>query len=142
MHSLTLQYHFSVSLRGSLLCQHQVLCKCHRVIYIYLDIISIYLDIIYIYLDIIYIYLPALQIQSTYPVSSRSSRCDSLSAMKPARDSTLSFSFANSLHRRRSSSVLWICLIGFSVVVSPLPPPLHCFDCIVSPDPENPGLDT
>ena len=84
MHSLTLQYHFSVSLRGSLLCQHQVLCKCHRVIYIYLDII--------------YIYLPALQIQSTYPVSSRSSRCDSLSAMKPARDSTLSFSFANSLN--------------------------------------------
>ena len=128
MHSLTLQYHFSVSLRGSLLCQHQVLCKCHRVIYIYLDII--------------YIYLPALQIQSTYPVSSRSSRCDSFSAMKPARDSTLSFSFANSLHRRMPSSVLWICLIGFSVVVSPLPPPLHCFDCIVGPDPENPGLDT
>ena len=44
MHSLTLQYHFSVSLRGSLLCQHQVLCKCHRVIYIYLDIIYIYLQ--------------------------------------------------------------------------------------------------
>ena len=106
MHSLTLQYHFSVSLRGSLLCQHQVLCKCHRVIYIYLDII-------YIYLDIIYIYLPALQIQSTYPVSSRSSLCDSLSAMKPARDSTLSFSFANSLHRKMTSSVLRICLIGF-----------------------------
>ena len=101
MHSLTLQYHFSVSLRGSLLCQHQVLCKCHRVIYIYLDII-------YIYLDIIYIYLPALQIQSTYPVSSRSSLCDSFSAMKPARDSTLSFSFANSLHRRMTSSVYFV----------------------------------
>ena len=38
-----------------------------------------------------------LQIQSTYPVSSFSSFCCSFKAMKPARDSTLSFSFANSL---------------------------------------------
>ena len=99
----------------------------------------------YLYLSRYYLYLstlPALQIQSTYPVSSRSSRCDSLSAMKPARDSTLSFSFANSLNRKMSSSVLCICLIGFSVVLSPLPPSLHCFDCIVSPDPETLVLDT
>ena len=40
---------------------------------------------------------PALQIHSTYPVSSFSSFCCSFKAMKPARDSTLSFSFANSL---------------------------------------------
>ena len=42
-------------------------------------------------------YPPALQIQSTYPVNSFSKRWDSFNAMKPALDSTLSFSLANSL---------------------------------------------
>ena len=46
---------------------------------------------------VLFQWLSYLQIQSTYPVNSFSSFCCSFKAMKPARDSTLSFSFANSL---------------------------------------------
>ena len=44
--------------------------------------------------------LPALQIQFMYPFISFSSFCSSFKRRKPARDSTLSFSFANSLGGR------------------------------------------
>ena len=46
---------------------------------------------------VLFQWLSYLQIQSTYPVNSFSSFCCSFKAMNPARDSTLSFSFANSL---------------------------------------------
>ena len=45
--------------------------------------------------------VPALQIQFMYPFISFSSFCSSFRSRKPARDSTLSFSFANSLCGRR-----------------------------------------
>ena len=44
--------------------------------------------------------VPALQIQFMYPFISFSSFCSSFKSRKPARDSTLSFSFANSLGGR------------------------------------------
>ena len=44
--------------------------------------------------------VPALQIQFMYPFISFSSFCSSFKRRKPARDSTLSFSFANSLGGR------------------------------------------
>lgn len=45
--------------------------------------------------------LPALQIQFMYPFISFSSFCSSFKSRKPALDSTLSFSFANSLYRKQ-----------------------------------------